>query len=89
MSTAQYCQSCGMPITKDEEKGTDSDGKRNEEYCTYCYQNGAFTADVSMEQMINICAEHVDKWPMKITKEDAIAMMKEHFPNLKRWKNQA
>ena len=89
MSNAQYCQSCGMPMTNDEEKGTDHDGKRNDEYCTYCYQNGAFTANVSMDQMIDLCAEHVDKWPMKITKADAIAMMKQHFPNLKRWEKQA
>lgn len=86
MSTAQYCQSCCMPITKDDEKGTESDGKLNEEYCNHCYQNGAFTADVTMDQMIDICVQHIDKWPMKVTKEEAIAMMKEQFPKLKRWK---
>ena len=37
------CQACGMPITKDEEKGTNADGSKNEDYCAYCLENGNLT----------------------------------------------
>ena len=40
----QFCQSCGMPLT-DTNKGTNSDGSLNNEYCSYCYQKGQFTQD--------------------------------------------
>lgn len=40
----KVCQSCGIPIGRDPQHGgTDADGSRNETYCGYCYQNGAFT----------------------------------------------
>ena len=48
----KYCQSCGMPLQNQDELGTNSDGSRNEEYCCYCFKDGAFTMDCTMEQMI-------------------------------------
>lgn len=85
MESMIFCQSCGMPLQKDEDFGTDKDGGKNEDYCVYCYKDGAFTDDVTMDEMIAFCAEHVDDWDMKMTKEEAIAMMRENFPKLKRW----
>ena len=39
------CQSCGMPMKKDPQNGgTNSDGSKNTEYCSYCYKGGAFTS---------------------------------------------
>ena len=38
-----FCQSCGMPMKKDPENGgTNSDGSKSAEYCSYCYKDGAF-----------------------------------------------
>lgn len=74
-----------MPLTSDETFGTNADGSKNSDYCVYCYKDGAFTADMSMDEMIAFCAEHTDEWGMEISKEDAVAMMKENFPKLKRW----
>ncbi len=38
------CQSCGMPLSKDEKGGgTNSDGSKTTEYCSKCYQMGQFT----------------------------------------------
>ena len=82
-----FCQSCGMPMEKSEDFGTNKDGGRNGDYCSYCFKDGAFTADVTMDEMIAFCAEHVDDWDMKMTKQEAIAMMREHFLKLKRWAN--
>ena len=38
----QFCQSCGIPLT-DENRATNANGSRSEDYCMYCYKNGAFT----------------------------------------------
>lgn len=40
----RFCQSCGMPLQNEADYGTEAGGARSEEYCTYCYQNGGFTA---------------------------------------------
>ena len=85
MENMIFCQSCGMPMQKCEDFGTNKDGGKNEDYCVYCYKDGVFTADMTMDEMIAYCAEHVDDWDMEMTKEEAIAMMRENFPKLKRW----
>ncbi|MFQ7087973.1 MAG: zinc ribbon domain-containing protein, partial [Bacteroides sp.] len=46
----KFCQSCGMPLQKNEELGTNHDGSKNEEYFCYCYKDGAFTMDCTMDQ---------------------------------------
>ena len=38
----QFCQSCGMPLTKNEDCGTNADGSINFDYCQYCYKEGQF-----------------------------------------------
>ncbi len=84
-----FCQSCGMPLTVPEDYGTNKLGSHSSEYCRFCYQDGSFTAHLSMDEMIALCAEFTDDWKTpdnrKFTKEEAIALMKEHFPKLKRW----
>jgi hypothetical protein len=84
-----FCQSCGMPLA-DELLGTNTDGSKNEEYCIYCYKDGAFTSDCTMDEMIEFCAQFVDEvnknMPKPLTKEEYKQMMREFFPTLKRWK---
>ena len=58
----KFCQSCGMPLQKNEELGTNHDGSKNEEYCCYCYKDGAFTMDCTMDQMIDHCVQFVDEF---------------------------
>ena len=86
----QFCQSCGMPMDIPELFGTDADGSKNEDYCTYCFKDGKFTQDVTMDEMINVCLEHLDEFnkdsEKKVTADEAKTMMKEYFPTLKRWK---
>ena len=85
----KFCQSCGMPLNP-EVLGTEKDGSKNEEYCNYCYADGHFTVECTMDEMINQCAQFVDEFnkgsEVKMTKEEAIANMKQFFPMLKRWK---
>ncbi len=86
MSEMIFCQSCGMPLEKNEDFGTNKDGSKNGDYCTYCFKDGSFTHNMTMDEMIAFCAENIEEWGMKMTKEEAIAQMKKHFPELKRWK---
>ncbi len=80
----KFCQSCGMPM-EGQRYGTEANGGISEDYCGYCYGNGKFTADVTMEQMIDFCAK-----PMAdaagMTTQQAKERMGEFFPSLKRWR---
>lgn len=86
----KYCQSCGMPLKTKEDFGTNADGSINEDYCLYCYKDGSFTADYTMDEMIAHCAQFVDEFNKDVncyyTKEEAIKEMRNFFPELKRWK---
>ena len=86
----KFCQSCGMPMAN-EILGTNADGSRNEDYCIYCYKDSKFTQDMTMEQMIDHCAQFTDEINRQsgqnLTQEQAKEMMRLFFPHLKRWKN--
>lgn len=83
------CQSCGMPL-KEELYGTNKNGNANTDYCTYCYQEGSFTSDCTMEEMIQKCIKYLDEFnkdsEKQFTEEEAVAQMRLYFPQLKRWK---
>lgn len=87
---AKFCQSCGMQMTATEQFGSNADGTPNEEYCSYCYQDGAFTEDCTMDGMIDHCLEFLDEFNKDMerpyTKEEARSEMRKFFPMLKRWK---
>jgi hypothetical protein len=84
MREAQICQSCGMPMEKSEDFGTNADGSRNEDYCCFCFQNGDFTSpDLTMEQMIDRLVRLSDKMGMSQTQARTLA--KTVIPKLKRW----
>ena len=44
----QICQSCGMPITSDEQLGTNKDGSINNDYCN------RYDIDVAQEHLTHI-----------------------------------
>jgi len=87
----KICQSCGMPMVAKEEFGTNGDGSVNEDYCAYCFKDGKFTVEATMDEMIARYAEFPealkDENGNSITKEQFIAGMKLFLPTLKRWKS--
>lgn len=89
MMDTKFCQSCGMPLDSEKVYGTNADGSLNDDYCVYCYQQGKFTQDCTMDEMIEHCAQFVEEFnkdsEQKVTKEEAITGMKQFFPTLKRW----
>ena len=80
-----------MPLTE-ELLGTNADGSKNEDYCIYCYKDGKFLQDCTMDEMIEHCAQFVDEvnkgLPQPITREEYIGQMKMYFPHLKRWRKE-
>lgn len=83
----KFCQSCGMPLTgAPQELGTEKDGTPSADYCTYCYQNGTFTRDCTMQEMIDFCTPIMAQNHPDMTEADAAARMRSFFPQLKRWK---
>ncbi len=82
----KICQSCGMPLEKEEQFGTNIDESKNKEYCIYCYKYGKFTdLDITMDQMINKCVGIMVKMK-NMPLEKAKSILENVIPNLKRWK---
>lgn len=81
----RICQSCGMPIENNSQLGTNQDGSINYDYCKYCYTNGNFIDDVSMEEYIDKCSQFGAQAGM--TNEQMKNHCQKLFPTLKRWKN--
>ncbi len=80
-----FCQSCGMPLSRDTGGGgTEADGSKSADYCSHCYQNGAFTMpDLTVEQMVDRVK---GKMKERGVPEPMAAMLTKIIPNLKRWK---
>jgi hypothetical protein len=76
------CQSCGMPMERDEHFGTNEDGSKNQDYCTYCYREGGFTdPDLSIDGMIRRIASITGQ---TLAPEDE-KRSRQFLSSLKRW----
>ena len=74
------CQSCGMPLTP-EQMGQGPDGTLNQHYCKWCWDNGDFLRDCTLEEMVEQCLPHMPGDP-----EANRTYMTELLPTLDRWK---
>jgi radical SAM superfamily enzyme len=84
MENNNFCQSCSMPLDKPELLGTEKDGTKSKEYCSYCYQNGAFTTpNIKLDEMQAMVKQQMVKMKMN---NSVIDMAVSTIPNLKRWK---
>lgn len=83
------CQSCGMKMSSDV-YGKNADGSTNTEYCKYCYPNGSFSRDETMEEMVESNLNFLDEMNAEsgrnLTPDEARAEMMKFLPTLKRWK---
>lgn len=88
----KFCQSCGMPVDSDEAKGTNSDGSKSNDYCSYCYENGEFTQDMSMDEMIEINLKYIGEYNktsgQDMSVDEARKQLLLFMPTLKRWSKQ-
>ena len=87
---SKMCQSCGMPLNLrgTDMRGTESDGSASETFCSYCYQNGAYTnpnitqAEMLAKGLAGIAAGEgsaFSKWLIKL-------MYPMQLKGLARWK---
>ena len=87
---AGICQSCGMNLERDSDKGTNQDGSKSEKYCYFCYQHGKFAQDITMEEMIELNLRELDEWNksagLQLTEQEARAELMKFLLTLKRWR---
>lgn len=80
------CQSCSMPLRKDEDRGTNADESRSRDYCHFCYANGKFTDEgITMEQKIEKMIARAKE--VNIPPENARLLAQNTLPTLKRWRS--
>ena len=80
-----FCQSCAMPMSE-EDFGTNQDGSANGDYCKYCFANGSFTSEMSMQEMIDVCVPYMVTPESGMTEKEAREILGKTMPELKRWK---
>ena len=83
----RFCQSCGMPMKKDPEGGgTEIDGSRSLDYCSFCYRDGAFCAPEidSAEKMQQFC---IEKLKGQGVPRPVGWLLTRNIPGLKRWRS--
>ena len=77
-----FCQSCGMPLS--DEAVSD-----NPDYCKYCFADGHFTQDCTMDEMIEVCVQFLDEFNkntgLNLTADEYREQLRQYFPTLKRW----
>ena len=79
------CQSCGMPLQKAGDYGTNADGSRSREYCFHCFQAGRFldegiTLQEKIEKNVRFGVQ------MGMPEDTARQLCEDVLPRLKRWK---
>jgi hypothetical protein len=79
------CQSCGKPLDRPADHGTETGGAPSPEYCSICYRNGAFTQPAAtMDQMIDKTA-NIMAIQMGLPQAKAKELVGMYMPKLKRW----
>lgn len=80
------CQSCGMPLDKDPNKGgTNADKSLSLKYCSFCFQDGEFLdRNISLREKIERNVKIAVG--MKMPEKEARKMAETILPTLERWK---
>ena len=80
-----YCQSCGMMFTGPDQHGHEADGTETEDFCRWCYDNGAYTYETTMDEMIEDCAPRMAQ-AMGWTLDESASLLGAVLPTLQRWR---
>jgi hypothetical protein len=83
--TYKNCQSCGMPLSRDEKGGgTEADGSKSFRFCSHCYEDGRFTLpDVTVGQMQERVKAKIIEFGMP---KFLAGLFTRNIPKLERWK---
>lgn len=77
-----FCQSCGMPLDDDSTISKEQDGSMNEKFCKWCYADGQYSHECTMEEMIEEILPNMN-WP---NPDEARKFLRDQLPHLERWK---
>ena len=89
MPLQTVCQSCGMPLADASLLGTEADGSPSEHHCKWCYADGSYLGECTMEDMVDICVSNMAGPEAPFTEDEARAYMEALLPTLERWKGAA
>jgi hypothetical protein len=83
--TYKNCQSCGMPLRRDEKGGgTNTDGSKSGMYCSHCYEGGKFKqpniSSKEMQQQVKVKLREVG------LPAPAAWLLTRTIPKLARWR---
>ncbi len=78
------CQCCGMPLGEDDMVSRESDGSFNEDYCKWCYSDGAFAYE-SKDRLIDFLISHMPN-PENTPEEVRRSQYDRYLSQLKYWK---
>ena len=78
------CQCCGMPLSEDSMISKEPDGSFNEEYCTWCYTEGAFVYQ-SKDSLIDFLIGHMPN-PENLSEDDLRIQYDGYLSKLDHWK---
>ena len=78
------CQSCGLPLGKETDYGAEADGTQSEEYCPWCYFDGSFTGEESLDAFIEHSAPDKAK-AAGLSEDEAVSYQAGVLPTLGRW----
>lgn len=86
----KQCQSCGMPLQTKKAgdcRGSELDGTPSNQWCSLCYQDGAFVApDCTLDEMCQIVEQAlVEDGHGRLMRWMAL----KQIPQLARWKHKA
>ena len=84
--TYKNCQSCGMPMKRDEKGGgTNADGSTSGMYCSHCYEGGKFKQpNITVGEMQQLVKNKIKEFgfPGFIA-----GFFTKGIPKLKRWQS--
>ena len=78
------CQCCGMPLSDDGMISHEPDGSFNEDYCKWCYTDGAF-AYKDKDSLIDFLIAHIPD-PEQQPEDVRRAQYDQYLSLLKHWK---
>ena len=88
---SRICQSCGMNMDKIEDFGTNADRTPHDDYCVYCFKDGVFTNNFTMEEMVENNLKYLEEYNREngtqYDEESARKDLTEFLHMLKRWRN--
>ena len=78
------CQCCGMPLTEDEVISRETDGNFNEDYCKWCYADGAFVY-TTKDSLLDYLVANMPN-PDNLSDEERRLQFDAYLSQLKHWK---